>query len=87
MSKSTSLQPTDLRQLTNEPGSSSAIVRNSIVTLPMQDSVPQSFPDDDYEYSECFGTYKEDKEMRNGAEWVQCGYSRIGNTVIGICPS
>ena len=44
----------------------------------MQDSVPQSLPDDNYDYEcgECFGTYKEDKEMRNGAEWVQCGCSQ-----------
>ena len=54
----------------------------------MQDSVPQSSPDDDYECSECFGIYKEDKEMRNGAEWVQCGCGQwiyedcIGNTMI-----
>ena len=32
-----------------------------------------SSPDDEYQCSECFGTYDEDKEMGNGAEWVQCG--------------
>ena len=90
-SKSTSLQSSDVPQLIDEPGSSSAISRNSEVTSPMQDSVPQSLPDDDYDYecSECFGTYKEDKEMRNGAEWVQCGCGQwihedcIGDTVKG----
>ena len=30
-------------------------------------------PEDDYECSECFGTYREDKEMRNCAERIQCG--------------
>ena len=88
MIKSTSLQSTDLPQLADESELSSAIARNSVVTSPMQDSVPQSSPDDDYECSECFGSYKEDKDMRNGAEWVQCGCSQwihedcIGNTVM-----
>ena len=27
----------------------------------------------DYQCSECFGTYKEDIDLGNGAEWVQCG--------------
>ena len=29
--------------------------------------------DTDYECCECLGTYKEDVEMGNGAEWVKCG--------------
>ena len=27
----------------------------------------------EYECSECLGTYSEDMAMGNGAEWVQCG--------------
>ena len=60
---------------------------SSAVTLPIEDSTLQS-SHDDYECSECFGMYREDKEMGNGVEWVQCGCGQwiheecISNTVI-----
>ena len=49
-----------------------------------------SSPDNEYQCSECFGTYKGDKEMGNRAEWIQCGYGQWiheycigGSTVVG----
>ena len=57
------------------------------------DSITLSFTDDDddndYECSECLGTYSDDISMGNGAEWVQCGCGQwihadcIDKTVIG----
>ena len=87
-SKSTSsLQSTHLR---DKPGTSAAIAE-SCVASPIQDSVLLCYPPDgdEYQCSECFGTYREDKEMGNGAEWVQCGCGQwihedcVSNTVVG----
>ena len=47
-------------------------------------------PDDnEYQCSEYYGTYREDKEMGNGAKWIQCGCGQwihedcVSNTVVG----
>ena len=88
LNKSLGVPSTDLSQPLDETGTSSSMAESSVVTLPIQDSTLQS-SHDDYECSECFGTYREDKEMGNGAEWVQCGCGQwiheecISNTVIG----
>lgn len=43
----------------------------------------------DYQCSECFGTYKEDIDLGNGAEWIQCSCGQwiyeecIDETVVG----
>ena len=85
-SKSTSSLPST--HLRDKPGTSAAIAESSVAS-PIQDSVLLCYhPDDDeYQCNECFGTYKEDKEMGNGAEWVQCGCGQwiyedcVSNTV------
>ena len=76
-------------QLADEPGTSIATAEDFVLASPIQDCVCSS-PDDEYQYSECLGTYKEDKEMGNGAEWVQCGCGQWihedcigGSTVVG----
>ena len=75
-------------QLADDAGSSSSVARSSVVGEPSSSTLQPS-PDDYYECSECFGTYKEDKEMRNGAEWIRCGCGQwlheecISNTVMG----
>ena len=78
-------------QLADDEGSLSSVARSSVVGehSSTQRSALQHTPDDYYECSECFGTYKEDKEMRNGAEWIRCGCSQwiheecISNTLMG----
>ena len=60
----------------------------SNITLPGCDSSSSGVTaapdfDLDYQCSECFGTYKEDIDLGNGAEWVQCGCGRIDESVTG----
>ena len=52
-----------------------ATAEDSVLASPLQDCVCSS-PDDEYQCSECFGMYKEDKEMENWAEWVRCDYGQ-----------
>ena len=90
------LPSSESHQLVDDAGSSLSVARSSVVEEPSstQSSTLKPSPDDYYECSECFGTYKEDKEMRNGAkrngaEWIRCGCGQwiheecISNTVMG----
>ena len=43
-------------------GPSSSLVKDSILR-----------PENDYECTECLGTYNDDITLGNGAEWIQCG--------------
>jgi len=52
--------------LVDEPGTSVA----ATITLPILDSIPPQMSPNEYEYSECLGTYSEDMAMGNGAEWL-----------------
>ena len=72
----------DLTQLADRPGPSGSTTGSSKVT--------NNFSlDDDYECSECLGTYSEDMVIGNGAEWIECGCGQwihedcVVNTMIG----
>ena len=95
VSRSKSLPSTD-SQIIDGPGSSVSTTESSTVTDRSEPSdsttgstVSQFCPDDDYECSECLGTYSEDIVIGNGAEWIQCGCGQwihedcIVNTMIG----
>ena len=47
-------------------GPSSSLVKDSILN-----------PENDYECTECLGTYNDDITLGNGAEWIQCGCGNV----------
>ena len=78
------------------PGSSVSTTESSTVTNRPEPSDFRFYngklcfsPNDDYECSECLGTYSEDIVIGNDAEWIECGCGQwihedcIVNTMIG----
>ena len=79
----------DLTQLADRPGPSGSTPGPSGSTTGSSKVTNDFSLDDDYECSECLGTYREDIVIGNGAEWIECGCGQwihedcVVNTMIG----